>query len=304
MMTAVFLAIAAGGLVFLLGCIGRVIQYRRTPMHLRWELYPVPHEAPAHAAHGGSYFETSNWWLSRQTIRHRGAYWAMAREILLLKGLWDFNRSLWLPSFLFHFGLYLTMLAIAAAFAGAAAGAGPAAVLLVSVCHWAGLAAMAFVLLGALWLLARRILDPALANFTKASDIFNLLFFLVVYGLVAEGLVRNHASGGSLFQVTQGLLHFDRTITIDPVLGTGLVLAAILAAYIPFTHMSHFIAKYFTWHEVRWDDRRNARDSKIERSIAGNLAYKPTWAAPHVQADGSRSWAEIAAKNPAEGKRP
>ncbi|MCK7479040.1 MAG: hypothetical protein M0C28_18015 [Candidatus Moduliflexus flocculans] len=31
-----------------------------SPLHLRWELYPVPHEAPERAAHGGSYFEQSS----------------------------------------------------------------------------------------------------------------------------------------------------------------------------------------------------------------------------------------------------
>jgi nitrate reductase gamma subunit len=304
MTMAVFLAVWAGALVCLVGCIVRIVQYRRTPMHLRWELYPVPHESPQYAAHGGSYFESSNWWLSRQTIRHRGAYWAMAREILLLKGLWDFNRRLWLPSFLFHFGLYLSIVAMGSAFAAGAIGLGSVAALLASACHWTGLAGIVFVLLGALWLLARRILDPALANYTKGSDIFNLLFFLATYGLTAEGILRNRSHGASMFYLARGLLHFDRNINVDPVLASGMVLAAALAAYIPFTHMSHFIAKYFTWHEVRWDDRRNVRGSAIESAIAQSLQSTPTWAASHIHGDGKQSWAEVASTNPAREKRP
>ena len=34
-------------------------------------------------------------------------------------------------------------------------------------------------------------------------------------------------------------------------------LAALLLAYIPLTHMSHFVAKWFTYHHVRWSDEPN-----------------------------------------------
>ncbi|MFP5234800.1 MAG: respiratory nitrate reductase subunit gamma [Acidobacteriota bacterium] len=304
MTLAVFLAVYAGALLFLIGCCARAIQYRRTPMHLRWELYPVPHEAPRHARHGGSYFEESHWWSSRQTNHQSSALIAMGREIFLLKGLWEFNRSLWPPSFLFHFGLYLTIATIVLHFAAAALGAGAAAALLASVSHWIGWAGILFVVLGAVWLLKRRMFDPRLANYTRPADVFNLFFFLIAFLLVADGLSRTHAMGSSLFTVVHGLFRFDRATQIDPVLASGIVLSSALAAYIPFTHMSHFIAKYFTWHEVRWDDRRNVRGSRIERTLAENLQLKPTWSAAHVQADGDRTWAEIATTNPAQEKRP
>lgn len=304
MTLAVFLSIYAGALLFLVGCCARAIQYSRTPMHLRWELYPVPHEAPRHAEHGGSYFEESNWWSTRQTSRQSSALLAMGREIFLLKGLWEFNRRLWPPSFLFHFGLYLTIATVVLHFTAAALGAGAAAALLASACHFVGFAGILFVVLGALWLLERRIFDRGLANYTRPADIFNLLFFLIAFLLVADGIWRNRAHGGSLLSVARGLFHFNRGIHLDPVLAAGLVLSAILAAYIPFTHMSHFIAKYFTWHEVRWDDRRNERGSRIEHTLAENLQLKPTWSAAHVHADGDRTWAEIAATNPAQEKRP
>ncbi len=31
------------------------------PIHLRWELYPVPHEA-GKAEYGGGYLEETSWW--------------------------------------------------------------------------------------------------------------------------------------------------------------------------------------------------------------------------------------------------
>ena len=64
--------------------------------------------------------------------------------------------------------------------------------------------------------------------------------------------------------------------------GVGVALSSVLAAYIPFTHMSHFIAKYFTYHDVRWDDRPNVRGGSIESTVAEYLTYRPTWSAAHV----------------------
>jgi nitrate reductase gamma subunit len=78
-----------------------------------------------------------------------------------------------------------------------------------------------------------------------------------------------------------------------------LFLAALLIAYIPLTHMSHFIAKYFTYHSVRWDDAANPRGGKLEARLAEYLTYRPTRSAPHVGADGVRTWAQVAASKPA-----
>lgn len=304
MVLAVFLAIYLGTLIFICGCIARILQYNRLPMHLRWELYPVPHEEPQRAAHGGSYFESGNWWFSRQSIYYRGDLLAMTRELLLLRGLWEFNRRLWLPSFLFHFGLYLTIASIGCAVSGAFTSPAALALLLNRASLWIGFLGILCVLLGACWLLIRRIVDPGLANYTRPADIFNLIFFIAAFGFVAAGLLRTPEHGTSLAAGARALFHFDRSIHIDPLFAAGLVLAAALVAYIPFTHMSHFIAKYFTWHEVRWDDRRNERGSAIEKEMAGNLQYKPTWAAPHLHPDGQHTWAEIAAEHPAQEKRP
>ena len=108
----VYIAIYAGLLIFVIGCVRRIWQYASTPVHLRWELYPVPHEAPERVKHGGSYFETGDWWTKPQHSNHIGELRVMIPEILFMKGLWEFNRRLWLPSFLFHFGLYLLIGAI------------------------------------------------------------------------------------------------------------------------------------------------------------------------------------------------
>jgi hypothetical protein len=81
------------------------------------------------------------------------------------------------------------------------------------------------------------------------------------------------------------------------------VLSALVCAYIPFTHMSHFVGKYFTYHAVRWDDAANQRGGVIEKSMAEYLTYRPTWAAPHVTADGVRTWADVVTTTPPEKAR-
>ena len=305
MTAAIYLAIYAGLFIFLAGCIRRILVYSRTPLHLRWELYPLPHEHPYRAAYGGSYFETQEWWRQPQVANRRGEWRVMIEEILFLKSLREFNRRLWLPSFLFHFGLYLAIAAVTCAALAMACGFlsfgtrfSEFAHVLTPTIMFAGAIGAVLIVAGACWLLIRRTTDQALKNSTHAGDIFNLLFFIAVCTLLIGGYLLRAPDAASLGEFARGAVHFDRSVTIGPVFGAGLILASILVAYIPFTHMAHFIAKYFTWHAVRWDDRRNERGSDLEGQVAAALGYKPAWSAPHVGADGQRTWAEIATNNP------
>lgn len=310
MTSLIYLAIYAGLLLFVVGCVRRVLQYSRTPLHLRWELYPVPHEDPQRAVHGGSYFESSEWWLRPQHLHRGGELGAMLREILLLRGLWEFNRPLWLPSFLFHFGLYLAVAAagLMAASAGLTllvhGGAGDGFLPLLSLLYRVGAwLAAGLCLSGALLLLVRRLTSRELKNYTRPADIFNLLFFIAAGGFLLAGSITRAPGSAGVGQICRGLLTFDPNVRIGHTLAVGLVLAAALTAYIPFTHMAHFIAKYFTYHAVRWDDRQNVRGGSLEARLAEYLTYRPTWAGPHIAADGKRSWAEIVAINPAQEAR-
>lgn len=310
MTAAAEIAIYAGLVIFLAGCLRRIWQYARTPLHLRWELYPMPHEDPYRAAYGGSYFETQEWWRKRQVANRRGEWRVMIEEIFFLKSLREFNRRLWVPSFLFHGGLYFAIAAAGLMILPAVAGewatgkkCAEIAAALATVAGVAGIAGAALIIAGACMLLMRRASDPAFRNSTKAGDIFNLVFFIAAFGLLACGYLTRGPGDASLGEFARSVVHFDRGVRIGGAFGTGLILTAALAAYIPFTHMAHFIAKYFTWHAVRWDDRRNERGSGLERKMAVNLGYKPTWSAPHVGADGQRSWAEIANTPPEQVKK-
>lgn len=305
MVTVVYLTIYAGSLCFIVGCIRRVLQYSRLPMHVRWELYPVPHEHPRRAAHGGSYFEDANWASGKQRFHRLGETRAMLVEILFLRSLWESNRRLWYASFLFHIGLYCLivtclLLAGATVLSIAAPTAGAAGSVAAKIYRATGAGGAAFVVLGATGVLGRRLLDRTERSFTLPGDVFNLLFFVVSIGLTAIGYLRG---GPDMAALAHGLFTFDTSLQVNAALGIGLVLASMLVAYIPYTHMAHFIGKYFTFHAVRWDDAQNRRGSEMESRIAGVMAYKPTWSASHIGADGTKTWPEIATANPAQEVR-
>ncbi len=311
MIVALYLVMCAGAITFVAASAIRAVKYARQPLHLRWEVYPVPHEEPDLARHGGSYFERSEWWRSPRRVSLAGELRFMIPEILFLNALREVNRPLWLRSFPFHFGLYLLAGAAGLVLASAvatASGAVPTAGALIDGARWIfalmGTIGLVLAIAGAIGLLHRRLTDTELKSLTTPGDIINLVFFIAAFGLVGIGHVVRPAGSPGAFSVVMGLLSWDTTLGVAPLLGVGLAATAALAAYIPMTHMSHFVAKFFTYHRVRWDDAPAVGSRKIAEAMAAQLASRPHWSAAHVGADGSASWADIAAANPAsEGKR-
>ena len=307
-MTALLSVVILGSLlVFIIGSVARAVQYARQPIHLRWELYPVPHEEPHRVKHGGSYFEDADWRTKPRRKNVLGELRFMVPEILFMKGLWEFNRSLWLRSFPFHCGLYLLIATV-----GLVA---PAALLdlfapsiewdtLGRGLHWlytiTGVLGLASAIVGAAILLFRRLTAEDLRPYTTLGDIFNLCWFIAAFGSLFAGFFLKGPDSPSIVAVVLAIPTFDTSVRIPGLLAIGLVLSALLAAYIPFTHMSHFIAKYFTYHSVRWNDQPLRPGDRIEKKLAEYLTYRPTWAATHVGADGAKTWAQVATTNPAE----
>lgn len=306
MTTFLYLSCYLAAVIFVLACASRVARYARAPLHLRWELYPVPHEAPARVKHGGSRFEEVDWWTKPSRFSFAGELKFMIPEMLFMKGLYLFNRRLWYCSFPFHFGLYLLtgtlgLLLAAAMLSIMAPGAGGAPLLGVMQTFYCltGAAGMLLAILGALGLLLRRLFDQSLRDYTTPGDIFNLVFFFVALGTVSAAILVRRSPDPDLLAIARGLITFDTTITIPKLCVAGLILTATLIAYIPLTHMSHFIAKFFTYHSILWDDASLVRGGKLEARFAECLAYRPTWSAAHWGADGKRTWAQIAAARPA-----
>ncbi|HXH49758.1 MAG TPA: respiratory nitrate reductase subunit gamma [Terriglobia bacterium] len=306
----IYAILYTGALTFIVVSVVRAIRYARLPLHLRWELYPVPHEEKERVEHGGSYLETKDWWMKSIHFNLTGELKWMLAEILFLKGLWEFKRKTWYRSYPFHLGLYLLIGAAGILFFSAywgivapAAWAGGTGTVLYYTYATLGLIGAGLTLLGAAGLLVERLTDEDLKTYTSPGDIFNLAFFIVTVGFLLAGYFLRPADSLSAFAIAQGTLTFDTKLQIPILLETGLVLGTLLTAYVPMTHMAHFIAKYFTYHSVRWSDKPNWKDSRLEAKLAKCLMYRPTWNASHVGADGVKTWAEIATTNPAQGGR-
>ncbi len=305
----VYLALAAS----LLAMVARFLKWATMPMHLRWELYPVAHEGKR-ASYGGSYLEENRWWAKPRQVSLLGELKVMIPEILFLECLWENNRKLWLRSFPFHFGLYLTiggtlLLALNGLLAALApsawqGGGGAALRILVPVVLVAGLL-LGFS--GALGLLQRRMTDPALRALTTRLDLANLGLFVLAFGwaLLTWGLADRDLSLAAAFM--SGLLSVSPAALPDAglplVLSTGsVVLMSLLVSYIPLTHMSHFIGKYFAYHDIRWNDTPNLAGGPDEARIAALLERPVSWAAPHIRSGCQRTWAELAAEDMRKAK--
>jgi nitrate reductase gamma subunit len=294
---ALWIVVLASAVVFAVGALVRAIGYARQPLHLRWELYPVPHEPASRAAYGGSRFEGTDWWARPLERDPWNAARAMAREIALLRGLWEANRSLWYRSYPFHLGLYLvvaaTKLLLLAAIADIVAPGLRVVEALASIGATAGTAGLALAVAGAVALMHWRLTAHEARVYTTPGDITNLALFIVAFGFLLGGVVTNGSEAPSGAAVARAVLTLDGAVAVHWPVALGLTLSALVAAYIPCTHMAHFVAKYFTYHAVRWDDEPNLGDGRIQRAIATFLTYRPTWSAPHVGADGRRTWADV-----------
>lgn len=292
----------------------RVFKYVSLPPHLRWELYPVKHEAGKKADYGGSYLEESDWWEKKRESSLYNEMKFMIPEILFVKGLYEENRKLWYVSFPFHFGLYLLLgtfgllvLSAVLMLFGLTIGSGSgfigAAIYYVTILL--GFGGLLLGTIGSLGLLYRRLTDNDLKAYTSFIDYLNLFMFVVffVVALLTWLFIDPH------FEAARAFIYSLFTLGSYPagyngsasVLGSvTVVLAAFLAGYIPLTHMSHMFMKYFMYHDIRWGDEPNIKGSKLETKVIKNLGFKPTWSAPHIKADGSSTWTDIALTNPAK----
>lgn len=282
-------------LVFFVGIILRAVKYARAPMHLRWELYPVPHEKGR--AHGGSYLEESEWWTHPRETDLVAEIGAMLEEMLLIRSLWHRNRPQWYASFPFHIGLYMltgfiVLLALGAGLEQPLGSASAAWSFLQGLTVVVGVVGLISATVGAVLLLWRRLADPVLRAASSSSDYFNLIFLLAVFLSAWFAWMTVDPTFGLLRGYLRGFLTLSPAATGYKAIAWEVAVASLFMIYLPFTHMTHFVAKYFTYHQVRWDDVPNLGDANTQAKMMANLSRPVGWSAPHIQSD--KSWAEAA----------
>jgi nitrate reductase gamma subunit len=309
MMTTLVYVIAYLGIVFfLIAVAARFVFWSKMPMHLRWELYPVAHEGGGRAAYGGSYLEESDWWQKKREVSLLGELKVMVPEILFLVALREHNRKLWTRSFPFHFGLYLVAAATILMLIGGITGAllpagigGPLNNFIAAVIPWLGGAGLVLGILGAIGLFLRR-RSRELRDYTAPADYFNLVFFIIAFGVALITFVGYDRDFSLVSAFVTNLVTFNLASLGG---GTGVlllmlsvVLLSLLTAYIPTTHMSHFVGKYFAYHSIRWKDDPNLPGGKEEATINELLNQPISWSAEHIKGDGKKTWLEAATEEP------
>jgi nitrate reductase gamma subunit len=284
----------------------RIVRMLAMPAHLRWELYPVPHESRAKARYGGSYFEETDWWTRSMEIHPSGELRVMLEEIFLLKGIWKHNRKLWGWSWLFHTGLYLLVgagiLATACASAQHLGATGTRNVLrpLVAILSWFAMSAGT---IGTMGILILRITSPTLRSFTSRWALINLLVIFLVFATGLLSLFVNPAAIDQMILFAGDLLTFQTAPRLHGLIAAHVSMVALFMAYLPFTQMTHMYMKYFTYHAVRWDDAPYRPDTRMHVSIMRSLRRRISWAAPHIQGDGQKTWSEIVAQEVSRGAK-
>lgn len=289
--------------VFTFGTVGFfliVITYRtlaiiRLPIHLRWELAPIPRER-GKGRYGGSYLEEYEWWDKPHHKSRLAPTIYMAKEVFLLRGVWEHNRALWPFTFSLHIGIYLIvgMLFLQVISAVLVMVESPSYILdpfleIVSVFALGGYLLGS---LGSVGLILKRALDSDLRPFSTVSKYVNLLFLGAVF--ISGGYAWLH-SRDSIFEMSlfvRNLITCDLNISVPFPLSLHLVISLLFLLYLPLTNMIHFIAKYFTYHGIRWDDE--PKDAKMEKELSVLLAQPVTWSASHVRADSKKNWVDIA----------
>lgn len=285
--------------VFILcASIVKAIKYSRMPIHLRWEIYPVAHEV-GHKS-GGSYLEELDWWTRPQRKSLFGELRYMAREGLLFEKCYRNNRALWYFTYPFHMGLFLLIGWLVLLFIGAltmitgvpiAESANAWSRVIYYLTLGVGIVGLVLGTFGCVGLLIKRSIDENLRNYTVPADYFNLSFILAILlsGLAAWCFFDPVFAMAGEFM--KSLVTFSPAANMNFAMVISTILFSLFLIYMPFTHMMHGLAKYFTYHKVSWDDKPNLSGSDIEVKVEELLNQPVSWSAPHIQRD--RRWSEI-----------
>ncbi len=294
--------------VLVFGTIAKAIKIIRMPVHLRWDLYPIPHEK-GKDQYGGSYYEETEWWTKPAGHSFFNTAREMGKEIFAIQTLYRNNRSMWYFSFPFHLGLYLLIAFAGMLFLGAvlqelgmeiaAASANPIGKGMYALTLLCGIAGWILGTFGALGLLLSRTFKGELRRYSAPSDYFNLLLLLALFTSGIFAWLSADRSFSILRDFAQQLMFFQPVGNLPAAVMVQLILTSVFFIYLPITHMTHFIGKYFTYHKVRWQDEPTRRGSQTEGDILEALKEKISWPAPHIQT--GRTWAD-AASDEGDGK--
>jgi nitrate reductase gamma subunit len=236
----------------------------------------------------------------------------MGEEVLWFKEYYRLNRPYWYYVFPFHIGAFTFMGLIALLIVGAITAIAGVDISTASANIWGrflyyvtpvvGGIALIFGTLGSVALLIRRLTNDDFKPYTRRIEYFNLVLILALFltGLLSWALYDHVFAVDRQYFVS--LLTFSGVPGISPLTIANILLVLVTVAYLPFTNMMHFFAKWFTYHKIRWDDAPNLRGSGLESKLEPLHDLPLGWVAPHVQELGH--WSDIARMEATEKPSP
>ena len=84
------------------------------------------------------------------------------------------------------------------------------------------------------------------------------------------------------------LLVFSPGVPGHPLVTLEIFFMGLFLAYLPFSRMTHYAAKYFFYHDIMWEDEPMKAGSALEKNITASLGGKLSWSASHVKQN--QSW--------------
>jgi nitrate reductase gamma subunit len=283
---------------FIVACTVRIIKTAKLPVHLRWELAPLPLKKSPSGRHPLKNQEPKK--APQKSLIAVGIF--MAKEIFFQDSIWKHNRTLWPFSISMHIGVFLIILSallhIVNGLLIIAAASVPVLEVLRSIA--AVIALIGYIIggLGAIGLIIKRVVNINLNPFSSFVTYFRLIFLAAIFvsGIAAWFSATDFASEMSEF--VRNVLTLNTSINLTISLATHIVISLLFLIYLPLTDMTHFITKYFMYHSVRWNDEPLNRDmindlNELEKKTV-------TWSAPHIPA--RKTWEQVATEKQSHEK--
>lgn len=286
-------------LIFVIVLIAKAGRYATMPIHLRWELYPVASETER--PYGGSYFENLDWRAKPRQKSLLGELKFMGKELFFFTLYYRLKRHYWYFVYPFHIGAFLLIGWLVLLLAGALTSLAGISVSAQATNVWGGIvyyltlivgvAGFIIAACGTIGLLMKRSMDEDLKLYTTFVDYFNLSFILLILFSGLYAWYFFDPAFAVVREFMQSLITFSPVTSMNPATYINVLLICLFLIYMPFTRMMHYIAKYFTYHKVRWDDEPNLSGGAIEKKVKEALNQPVSWLAPHIQS--GKKWSEV-----------
>lgn len=281
--------------IFLFFSIRRVIFFYRLPINLRWELAPLPH-VKGKNKYGGSHLENYEWWKIKRQREIIAPLLYIIKEMLSFKSVWKNNRDLWAASLLLHFGIYFIFLTFILDLLNAFVmgnGTGTGYDITLTIASLGSLCSYIFGLAGSMVILCRRLLNHQLKSLSNITTYINLILLALIFfsGLLSWIFLTGNNLAMIRTDFIRSVFSLHPFNPVPVILIVHVCLLMLFLIYLPFSSMFHFVAKYFLYHKVRWDDA--VLDDRLTQQIHRQAIGKLTWSAQHIRRNSVQNWLNL-----------